>query len=77
MILYFCGTVKCLHRSKTIEIIARINLFGAFLMKEAIISNSTRDTLWAELPASYDEDSITTYRNDIYEYIYMRYRTAA
>ena len=32
-----------------------------------------RDTLWAELPESYDEASITTYRQRIYEYIYTRY----
>jgi type I restriction enzyme R subunit len=44
---------------------------------KAIVDNLIRDTLWAELPESYDEDSITTYRKDIYEYIYMRYKTAA
>jgi type I restriction enzyme R subunit len=44
---------------------------------KAIISNLIRDTLWPELPESYDEDSITTYREKIYEYIYLRYKTAA
>ena len=44
---------------------------------KAIVDNLIRDTLWAELPESYDEDSITTYRKEIYEYVYMRYKTAA
>lgn len=44
---------------------------------KAIISNLIRDTLWIELPDSYDEASITIYRKEIYEYIYMRYKTAA
>ncbi|MBQ6832188.1 MAG: type I restriction endonuclease subunit R [Oscillospiraceae bacterium] len=44
---------------------------------KAIVDNLIRDTLWAELPESYDELSITTYRKEIYEYIYMRYKTAA
>ena len=44
---------------------------------KAIVDNLIRDTLWAELPESYDEISITTYRKEIYEYIYLRYKTAA
>ena len=44
---------------------------------KAIVDNLIRDTLWAELPESYDEVSITTYRKEIYEYIYLRYKTAA
>ena len=40
---------------------------------KAEIHNLIRDTLWAELPESYDEASITTYRQRIYEYIYTRY----
>ena len=42
-----------------------------------MISNLIRDTLYWDLPESYDDDSITAYRNEIYEYIYMRYKTAA
>jgi len=44
---------------------------------KAIVDNLIRDTLWAELPESYDEISITDYRKEIYEYIYLRYKTAA
>ena len=44
---------------------------------KAMISNLIRDTLYWDLPESYDDDSITAYRNEIYEYIYMRYKTAA
>ena len=44
---------------------------------KAIVDNLIRDTLWAELPESYDEISITTYRKEIYEYIYLRYKTAS
>ena len=44
---------------------------------KAIVDNLIRDTLWADLPESYDEISITTYRKEIYEYIYLRYKTAA
>jgi len=44
---------------------------------KAVVDNLIRDTLWAELPESYDETSITAYRKEIYEYIYLRYKTAA
>jgi len=44
---------------------------------KAIVDNLIRDTLWAELPESYDEISITTYRKEIYEYIYLRYKSVA
>lgn len=44
---------------------------------KAIVDNLIRDTLWAELPESYDEISITSYRKEIYEYIYLRYKSAA
>ena len=41
---------------------------------KAAIDNLIRDTLWAELPDCYDEDSISMYRKQIYEYVYTRYR---
>ena len=44
---------------------------------KAIVDNLIRDTLWAELPERYDEISITSYRKEIYEYIYLRYKSAA
>ena len=39
----------------------------------AAVDNLIRDTLWSELPESYDELSISNYRQKIYEYVYIRY----
>lgn len=36
-----------------------------------------RDILWNELPECYDEKSISIYRQQIYEYVYTRYRDVA
>ena len=44
---------------------------------KAIIDNLIRDTLWAELPESYDELSVSAYRQEIYQYIYVRYKEVA
>ena len=44
---------------------------------KATIDNLIRDTLWAELPESYDEVSISVYRQKIYEYVYTRYKDDA
>ena len=44
---------------------------------KALVDNLIRDTLWNELPESYDEHSIGLYRMQIYEYVYTRYRVAA
>jgi len=44
---------------------------------KAAIDNLIRDTLWAELPECYDEVSISMYRQQIYEYVYTRYRAIA
>ena len=44
---------------------------------KAEVDNLIRDTLWAELPESYDELSISEYRQRIYEYVYTRYKEAA
>ena len=44
---------------------------------KAAVDNLIRDTLWAELPESYDEISISEYRQRIYEYVYTRYKVAA
>ena len=41
------------------------------------MDNLIRDTLWAELPESYDEISISGYRQRIYEYVYTRYPEVA
>lgn len=44
---------------------------------KAEIDNLIRDTLWAELPECYDDDSISNYRQRIYEYVYTRYKAVA
>ena len=44
---------------------------------KATIDNLIRDTLWSELPESYDELSISAYRQRIYEYVYTRYKDVA
>ena len=44
---------------------------------KATIDNLIRDTLWSELPACYDELSISGYRQRIYEYVYTRYKDVA
>ena len=41
---------------------------------KAEVENLIRDTLWSELPESYDEKSISEYRQRIYEYVYARYK---
>ena len=44
---------------------------------KAQIDNLIRDTLWAGLPDCYDELSISSYRQKIYEYVYTRYKNVA
>ena len=44
---------------------------------KAEVDNLIRDTLWGELPECYDDISISVCREKIYEYVYMRYRSAA
>ncbi len=44
---------------------------------KAAVDSLIRDTLWAELPECYDEVSISTYRQRIYEYVYTRYKEVA
>lgn len=41
------------------------------------LDNLIRDTLWEELPESYDEHAISKYRMQIYEYVFTRYRSVA
>ena len=41
---------------------------------KAAVDNLIRDILWAELPECYDEVSISMYRQNIYEYVYTRYK---
>ena len=41
---------------------------------KAEVENLIRDTLWSELPESYDESNISSCRQNIYEYIYLHYK---
>lgn len=44
---------------------------------KAVVDNLIRDILWTELPECYDEISISVYRQQIYEYVYTRYKSVA
>lgn len=44
---------------------------------KATIDNLIRDTLWAGLPECYDDISVSRYRQQIYEYVYTRYKEVA
>ena len=44
---------------------------------KAIVDKLIHTTLWTELPECYDEDSISAYRQKIYEYVYTRYPDVA
>ena len=44
---------------------------------KAEVDNLIRNILWAELPESYDEISISEYRQRIYEYVFTRYKEIA
>lgn len=53
--------------------IAELNHWTDKQETKAEIDNLIRDILWKELPESYDELSISTYRQKIYSYVYTRY----
>ena len=44
---------------------------------KAAVDNLIRDVLWTELPECYDELSISSYRQKIYEFVYTRYKDIA
>lgn len=71
--------VKKLAQTMLSKIKARIHELDHWRDKEetqSIISVLIRDLLWADLPNSYDDDAIATYRQQIYEYIYYTYPVA-
>lgn len=43
----------------------------------SIVSNLIRDTLWNELPMSYETECIDAYKDKVYEYVYTRYQHVA
>lgn len=57
--------------------IAELDHWADKIETKAIVDNLIRNTLWNELPASYDEQSVSAYRQEIYQYIYMRYKDVA
>jgi type I restriction enzyme R subunit len=57
--------------------IAELDHWADKVETKAMVSNLIRDTLYWELPESYDDDSISSCRQVIYEYIYLRYKEAA
>ena len=40
---------------------------------KASIDNLIRDILWAKLPESYNENDISLFRHNVYEYVYNTY----
>ena len=57
--------------------IAELNHWADKPETKAVVDNLIRDVLWNELPESYDELAISSYRQRIYEYIYIRYKDVA
>ena len=43
---------------------------------QAVVDVLIRDTLWSDLPESYDEMAIAAYRQSIYEFVYTTYPAA-
>ena len=43
---------------------------------KAAVDVLIRDTLWKELPNSYDEEAVSEYRQKIYEFVYAKYPAA-
>ena len=71
--------VKKLAQTMLSKIKARIHELDHWRDKEetqSIISVLIRDLLWSDLPDSYDDNAITTYRQQIYEYVYNTYPAA-
>ncbi len=56
--------------------IAELNQWTDKQGTKAEVQNLIRDTLWADLPECYDEESVSRYRQLIFEYVYTRYRHA-
>lgn len=72
-------TVKDLAQTMLSKIKARIHELDHWRDKEetqSIISVLIRDLLWSNLPQSYNDDAIASYRQQIYEYVYNTYPAA-
>ena len=43
---------------------------------QAVVEVLIRDTLWRELPESYDAKALNEYRQRVYEFVYSTYPAA-
>ena len=71
--------VKSLAQIMLAKVKARIHELDNWRDKEetcSMIRTLIRDLLWTELPESYDEVAVTTYKDKIYEYVYSAYPAA-
>ncbi|MEE1126546.1 MAG: type I restriction endonuclease subunit R [Acutalibacteraceae bacterium] len=71
--------VKKLAQNMLVKIKEKIHQLDRWRDKEetqSIISVLIRDLLWQDLPESYDDKSISDYRQRIYEYVYETYPAA-
>ena len=57
--------------------VAKSTMLCQLSSENSVSASGIRDTLWNELPACYDELSISAYRQRIYEYVYTRYKDVA
>ena len=71
--------IKKLAQTMLSKVKGRIHELDHWRDKEetcSIIRTLIRDLLWTELPESYDEVSVTEYKDKIYEYVYSAYPAA-
>ena len=71
--------VKKLAQEMLFKIKARIHELDHWRDKEetqSIISVMIRDLLWANLPESYSDNEIVSYKQTLYEYVYNTYPAA-
>ena len=63
--------------SKVKTKIAELDHWADKMETKAVVSNLIRDTLYWHLPESYDDESISAYREEIYQYFYSHYKFVA
>lgn len=71
--------VKQLSKTLLEKIKAKIAELDHWTDKEetqAVVDVLIRDTLWNELPESYDDSALTRYRQKVYEFVYSHYPAA-
>ena len=73
-------TIKAVARDLLAKIKEKIAEMDHWTQKQATrdaLGNLIRDELWRTLPKSFPDESIPTYRDKIYEYVFLRFRDAA